>query len=257
MLFASLIELALFAFVLANHVQMLYKEKLESQIQLSKVQANQNKYLQLQVAKQTKSLNFLLKELHHRVKNNFQFITGFIWAQKQQNTSSETQIALEQINDRVFSISALHEFLSIDGSEELNLEKYMNTILESFQQNHPEIHYNYQIHPLNLDYETSITLGLILNELLTNSAKYAFLNIQNPRIDVKCYAENNLYYFQYLDNGIGFDINTLEEHTGFGYAFIQEVISKLPNHTYKIEGDNNFKFILSFLPLSKENHHVR
>jgi len=250
MLIGSFIELILFAAVLAIKVQKLDLDKIQAQHVLLELKEQQNTLLSQKVQEQTKTLNLLLKELQHRVKNNFQFITSFIWAQKQMSNSQEVSDSLDQIRERVFAITSLHEMLNTDEFHQLNLQAYILKIIEAFRHTHTDIAFEHEICSINVDYDSCIALGLILNELLTNSAKYAFKDTAHPKVDVKMFEKDGNCCFIYSDNGVGLDNSTLTESTGFGYEFISEFARSLNKSVINVEGKEGFKFTLEF---SSEN----
>jgi len=246
MLYGSFIELMLFSFVLANRINKLAKGELAAKNSLLRLQEGQNVLLQQQVSEKTKSLNLLYKELQHRVKNNFQFILTFLWAQKQSSSSTEATEALDQVHDRINSVTLLHDMLDETQKVIPNLQEYIDKILINFKETYPHIRVEYHVCNMQTSYDNSIALGLILNELLTNSVKYAFEKSATAVIKLNIYRKDDKCNFEYIDNGVGFAENAFEDSQGFGHEFIEEFSQKLSNGEVYISGDKGFSFSLTF-----------
>ena len=149
----------------------------------------------------------LLKEIHHRVKNNMQIISSLV---ELESLSAEPKLKdiLKDIQGRVMSMALIHEKLySNNGLSEINLKDYamslMKEILNSYDLYNfiePNIEVDENI-LLNLD--TSVPLGLILNELITNSLKHGFNRKQKGILSLQAYADGQDIILTYQDNGKG------------------------------------------------------
>lgn len=150
----------------------------------------------------------LLKEIHHRVKNNLQIISGLFDKQARLATDEQTKKLMREGQDRVFSIALVHE--NLYQSENLTTIR-MKTYLEMLTQNIENSHKNeHQTIKLSLDVDdsileidTAIPLGLILNELITNCFKYAFKNRTFGEIYIRFHQKENEFVLSVQDNGIG------------------------------------------------------
>jgi two-component sensor histidine kinase len=151
----------------------------------------------------------LLKEIHHRVKNNLQIITGLLQLQKDGLHDAAAHAALSEGQSRVSSIALIHQNLYQNkelGNIEFKvfLHDLSNQIAELFETENKKVTIVLPLSETYIDIDTAVPLGLIVNELLTNSYKYAFSNNDNPivEIDVKQF---NVGVFQliYRDNGPG------------------------------------------------------
>lgn len=154
----------------------------------------------------------LLKEIHHRVKNNLQIITSILNLQLRRSEQSEVSIALRQSADRIQSIALLHETLyRSENFSSIDLEVYFTELVGHLVRSYsvdgrlkPKI----KMCNINLELDRAIPLGLILTELVTNSLKYAFpanvTKTSSPELTVTCSIENDSeFVLEYRDNGIG------------------------------------------------------
>ena len=245
-LFSSYIDIILFSVILGNKMMRLKEKELEANIKLLTLQEEQTTKLEKQVAEQTKHLNILFKELQHRVKNNFQFILTFLWAQKHSSVEKETKVALDQLKDRINAIIHLHDTLNEYEHNNPNIQKHFKKLTDNYRQTRPEATIECNINNLSTNYNLSVNLGLIANELLTNSFKYAFHNIDNPSIQISLKRIKDRVYFIYQDNGLGFDTELIGKNSGYGYEFIEEFTQKFKNFERKISAIDGLRFELSF-----------
>ena len=175
------------------------REELEASI---KLESNQ---LELENSLNEKTV--LLKEIHHRVKNNMQIISSLV---ELESLSAEPKLKniLRDIQGRVMSMALIHEKLySNNGLSQINLKDYakslMNEILSSYDL-YSTVKHDIEIEEnilLNLD--TSIPLGLILNELITNSLKHGFDGKNEGILSLHAYIEGHNIILTYQDNGKG------------------------------------------------------
>lgn len=189
--------------------------------------------------------DMLFKELHHRIKNNFQVILTFLWAQKNSIKDKKSLQALDQTTRRIYTISSLHELLNISDTVSIDINLYLQGILDSFIAENNTIEYKHNIESIKLDYDEAVALGLIFNELLTNSNKYAFESKQNPCIVVDLYEKNNTNIFRYSDNGCGFDTASLADNSGLGYDLIYGFAQK-NNAEISVSSDKGMELRMIF-----------
>jgi two-component sensor histidine kinase/Tfp pilus assembly protein PilF len=162
------------------------------------------------ILKQKEENETLLKEIHHRVKNNMQIISSLLDLQSRGKQDESAVAAIQEGQNRVQAMSLIHEMLyQNENMAEINIHDYIHKLFQQILQlnNHigqkinPKINVASNIH-LNLD--IAIPLGLILTELLTNSFKYAFQKMEKGeiRVDLKPQNESE-YVLEVSDNGIG------------------------------------------------------
>jgi two-component sensor histidine kinase len=159
----------------------------------------------------------MLKEVHHRVKNNLQIISGLFEKQARQTNDEFAKKLIKEGQDRVFSIALVHQNLyQTDHLSQIDLQPYLQeltqNIISSQKNEQQDIQIKLNIEPTLLNIDTAIPLGLVLNELITNCYKYAFTDRKQGLIDIHFHQKGNDYCLIIKDNGIGmaadFDIKT-------------------------------------------------
>ena len=158
--------------------------------------------------KKNQEKELLLKEIHHRVKNNLQIISSLLDLQSSQIEDASALTAIEDGQSRVRSMALIHHKLyQNDNMAVVNFYEYVNQLLNQIMstllQNKPEIELS--ISPnINFDIDTAVPLGLILNELLTNACKYAFVDTSNPKMWITLETLSTGHYqLTIRDNGPG------------------------------------------------------
>lgn len=191
--------------------------------------ANKNELLILLQQKEV-----LLKEIHHRVKNNLTVISSLLELQSDNTLDENAKATLLQSTNRVRSIALIHQklyqhqnFANIELQEFVNdLYKQIASVMSS---TNTKITFKNDIENILIDIDTSVPMGLIINELITNSFKYAFHNNQKPLIQVKLSSlSKDNYQFIYIDNGKGLPTNfKIEEASSLGMQLMQMLATQL------------------------------
>ncbi len=177
----------------------------------------------------------LLKEIHHRVKNNLQMVSSLLSLQSK-NTKSKAAIeALEEGKSRVKAMALIHQKLyQNDDLSVIEMQGYIESLVTSVQSVYKKTNSPVEItidaENTELDIDRAIPIGLILNELVSNSYKYAFPeNPENGKIYINISEiDDNEFYFEYSDNGVG-----LREDNGnigkgsMGLHLIQRLVNQL------------------------------
>jgi len=184
-----------------------YNEKLlESNVLL--VQANEEK-------------TYLLQEVHHRVKNNLNMMTSILGLQEESAKTDTMRTFIEQNILRIKSIALVHELLHQEKNfKSIHLDTYINNLLKHIISisKHDTIELHIDVEDIKLNTDDIIHIGIIINELMTNSLKYAFAHTDGSiKIEIK--RIDNNYLLHYSDNGKGID-KEKPEHAGFGLRLI-------------------------------------
>lgn len=192
----------------------------------------------------------LLREIHHRVKNNLQIISGLLTLQSRQIESQEAQEAVREGRNRVKSMALIHQKLyQQENLTGVNMKEYLgdliHTIQQTFKDNHTIIQADIICNDLSLDVDTAIPLGLIINELVTNCYKYAFNGKSNGQIIIRLEEEKKKLMLEVKDNGgglpAGFD---MQKTKSFGMKLVQSLANKL-EATVEIKSDKGATFCLT------------
>ncbi|MCS4435164.1 tetratricopeptide repeat-containing sensor histidine kinase [Aquiflexum gelatinilyticum] len=185
----------------------------------------------LLLEKQNLEKEHLLKEIHHRVKNNLETISSLLALQTAKIDNKEFQGIMEETQNRVHSIGMIHQRLYQGGNLKtiemkdffLNLGEY---IIDTFNASQ-RVSLICTMEPLELEIDQAIPIGLIVNELLSNSLKYAFPNGNKGSIKVSLSERESHLYLQVSDNGVGIGTNPEVHGSGFGTQLIQLLTRQL------------------------------
>lgn len=201
----------------------------------------------------------LLKEIHHRVKNNLQIITSLLAFQSAKIGSPEMKEQFVEAQRRIRSMALVHEKLyqSNDFSK-VEFSSYIKNIVNDIRQwgipVHQEIEVRLDLDELFINIETAIPSGLILNELLTNAYKYAFPENFNGRpvleVGLKQGADNKTIEIIVKDNGVGLKrpINWESMET-LGLKLVHLLVGQLEGAVEVIDNRPGTCFIIRFIPI--------
>ena len=197
-----------------------------------------------------KEKELILKEVHHRIKNNMSTITSLLSLQSIDMENPEAVEALETARNRVQSMMVLYDKL-YRGSDfqHLSVKDYFTTltneIVDNFN-NLERIQIETNIEDFILDSKTVFSLGIIINELITNTMKYAFPNGEDGKIAVSASIKDKHISIIIQDNGIGIpETVNIETSEGFGFKLVN-MLSEQLGASIKIERGNGTKFIFEF-----------
>lgn len=148
----------------------------------------------------------LLKEIHHRIKNNLQLTSSLLFLQSNKHNDAKISEMVHESQKHINSIALVHEMLYQEDTLSLiSMDKYLKELGNRLLQfsSDKNVVFNLQIKDISLPIDYATTLGLILNELITNSLKYAFKDVDGM-ISVSIIKNKAMQYeFTYSDNGIG------------------------------------------------------
>jgi len=184
-----------------------------------------NKQTNKILARQNKEKEFLLKEIHHRVKNNLAVVSSLLSLQSGQSNSKEVQDLMQENQNRVQSMSMIHQKLyQGENLATIEMKDYFmnlgNYTLDVFNARE-KITIDYNMEKLEIDVDMAVPIGLIVNELLTNALKYAFPDGRNGKIVISLFRNQQKLNLEVSDNGIGkSNVYSLPE-SGFGTQLIQ------------------------------------
>ncbi|HEY0031397.1 MAG TPA: two-component regulator propeller domain-containing protein, partial [Bacteroidia bacterium] len=223
----------------------LYLERLESII----------KNRTAEIIKQRDENEILLKEVHHRVKNNLQIINSLINIQADYVNDPKASELFREIRNRIRTISLVHEKLykSTDYGN-INVKEYIHMLVENLIETYSinkfiKLQLDLEVQHFNLN--TIIPLGLLLNEVISNSFKYAFDEIDNGKIEIALHksALSDEYTIIIGDNGKGYDRSLLSsENSTLGLELIKILANQLNGTIERIEKPGTY-YILKFRPL--------
>ena len=215
--------------------------------------AKQRKKNNMTLKKSLDEKEVLFKEVHHRVKNNFQVISSLLNLHANNSDNEAVKKALGEAKDRVGSMSLVHEKLyQSKDLTQIKMDEYISQLLmhlNSSFDDEKEFASIIKIENVFLDIETAVPLGLIFNELITNSIKYAFKAKEGNKIEIEIKQTDSNIQVSYKDNGVGlpvdFDLDKLES---LGLNLVQILVIQLQGELVIDSGDDtsfSFSFKLS------------
>lgn len=179
--------------------------------------------------KKNNEKEYLLKEIHHRVKNNLETISSLLSLQTAQIDNPELQEIMIESQNRVQSMGMIHQNLyQGENMTAIEMKQYFlnlgGYIIDTFDAK-DRIEFDCTMDPLELDVDRAIPIGLIVNELITNSLKYAFPDKRKGEINISL-SETDLHLLlKVCDNGIG--KNSGIKGTGFGTQLVNLLTKQL------------------------------
>jgi len=185
-----------------------------------------------QIANSLEERETLLKEIHHRVKNNLQIISSLLNLQAGSLDDKAAVDAVKEGQNRVKSMALIHQKLySTDDIRGVNIQEYLENLTKdlfgAFGVDSDKVKYEIESNGLKLDIDTVIPLGLIINELITNTLKYAFEKSNDGLLEIKFKEEGNMLNVTVKDNGKGVDVDRVNSSTSFGWKMIRSLSRKL------------------------------
>lgn len=207
----------------------------------SHIDITAQKELEINLKQALKDREILLKEVHHRVKNNLQILLS-IMRLKSMNGFVKTQ----EIEDSIYTIARTYEAIyKSDELDKISIKNYFNQIIQPISK--PlDIQFVLNIDDFDTSIDFLIPLGLVLNELINNSIKHAFQSKQKNEkksIHITVSKTTTFITIHYSDDGIGFPINILEQVRtidSFGISIIKGLIEQINGNIefYNNEGAN-------------------
>jgi len=200
---------------------------------------------------QMRQKNILLAEVNHRVKNNLSVIIGIIRLKQGNTENKEVYDALTDFQNRILSIASIHnQMYKGNEYEYINLNSYASELITNLRESHiveNNVKINREVESVDIHISKVIPCGLILNELITNSFKHAFSNVNDPTISISFKEHGGHFNFTYNDNGIGVDNEILKNESGIGISIIETLADQL-DAKYEFASDNGLHFRMTFKP---------
>jgi two-component sensor histidine kinase len=173
----------------------------------------------------------LLAEVNHRVKNNLAIIVSLLNLQSHTAKSKETKDAIQVVHNRVMSMALVHLRMYENKSKSAaDLKPYIKELVTEITNSigiSNSVEINYELDTINLDVSAAIPMGLILNELITNSIKHAFEKVENPCIEISLKKiDRKLIELIFKDNGKGM-CPEKAVNEGIGLGLIQSLAEQL------------------------------
>ena len=191
---------------------------------------------------------WLMKEVHHRVKNNLQMVISLLNSQSAYLSSEDAVAAIRESQRRMHAMSLIHQRLYEKDEAAIDMPTYISDLVDylkdSFDRGH--IQFALDLDPLILDVSKAVPIGLILNEAITNSLKYAFPNGQPGYILVSLKTTPPVVELTVADDGIGMPESDAENtKKSLGMSLLQGLTTQIGG-TYAISGEKGVEIIIRF-----------
>ncbi|WP_215224416.1 ligand-binding sensor domain-containing protein [Echinicola shivajiensis] len=237
----SFLGIVLYQFMSLNNKRerlqnMVAERTSEIQFQKDKIEAQ---HLVLQQKNQ--KIENLLRELNHRVKNNLQLVSSILNLQSRSVKDLNAKEALTDGRMRMQALSLLHQKLYVtEIDSKVNCKNYIKDLFDqieaAFKSNYKSLEYNFEADDFSLGLDKAIPLGLILNELITNSFKH--VKEDKIAIDLRLNKKKELIHFSFSDNGQGLTESLIFESQSFGLSMIRSLVEQLNGKLDISEGMN-------------------
>ncbi len=237
-----------------NILKDLVKKQTEV-IENEKIELEQKNYI---ISEQNKYKDSLIKEIHHRVKNNLQMINSMVDMQKRSTTENFIKQKFDSIFNRINAMGVLHEMLyKSENYNNVNLSEFLlifSKNLNNFYDN-CDIEYLTNTKKLIQSTNNTVAICMLINETVSNSIKYAFSETSEPQIIINLdLCEDNNIELKIKDNGIGFDQKEVEQKNTLGLKLVS-IFAKQIGGNLTIANNNGtlIKLIFKNKTINHEN----
>jgi two-component sensor histidine kinase/Tfp pilus assembly protein PilF len=234
----------IFAFTYRSYV--LKKKNAQELEEKKTIIENQNRDLEEALAEK----GILLKEIHHRVKNNFQMVISLLHLQANEGNRENVDAFLEEATTRILSMSLIHQKLyESENLSAVDFKEYVQELADSiyraFGCNEELLQFDIDIPTITFDIQTAIPLGLILNEMMINTLKYVHGTVPVTKIHITVSPSAKGYYeLVYFDNGT--KVETVKEHS-FGTELITLLVQQIGGKL-QIAETSHLQYAITFKP---------
>lgn len=232
------------------------KQRVNQQLQTQRLEIEQkNASLQLLISEKDNLLQekeWLMKEIHHRVKNNLQIVISLLSTQSSYLQNDIAYNAIRESQHRMQSISLIHQKLyQSDNLALVDVHAYISDLVDYLRDSFDtgtRIEFEMDIASAELDVTRAVPLGLILNEAITNAIKYAFPNNRSGKITISLAVENqNCFALKIHDDGVGFPVTVdISKSKSLGMSLMRG-LSKQLGGSLKVENGQGITIEVDFV----------
>lgn len=201
-------------------------EKLEEEVQ------NRTSDLSMANEKLLQSLQekeILLRELHHRVKNNMQLMIAFLWKSAQRKDNLSKEEIIKEAQNRIKSMSLIHSFFyQSENLGRIEFTAYLHKLVQEYQKTWSSKNINFilDVEPFLSDLDSAISLGMVANEIITNSIKHGFSNVAEGTIRIMLKHNKKNIELSFTDDGCGFKTEfPFEQKGSMGLSLIRDLVA--------------------------------
>jgi len=194
----------------------------------------------------------LIDEIHHRVKNNMNVISSLLKLQANNIEDDQIKNILKESQNRIYAMSAVHETLhGSDKLSEIDLKSYLSkittSIFQTYSVNTAKVKLNSAIENVPISLNQAYPLGLVINELISNSLKYAFPGERKGEINVNMKRLDKELHLTVVDDGAGMpDGFDWKNPSTLGLKLVRTLVENQLDGLIDMESNNGTKFIIKF-----------
>jgi two-component sensor histidine kinase len=196
------------------------------------------------------SKDTLLREIHHRVKNNLQLVSSLVDIHAGKLADTAERHNMEELQVRIRSISSIHERLyQSSNANKVGLDEYLSTlagdVMQSFHRSDVLARLELSLDPVTVDASIAVPLGLITSELIMNSLKYAFPGAKEGTISIRLRAASSKADLTVGDDGIGMDPATARQGS-FGLLLVRSLARQISGEASLESRPGRTAWVISF-----------
>ena len=212
--------------------------------------SSEKKLISLNITESLKEKEILLKEIHHRVKNNLQVISSILNLQSSYVTDENTLEILQESRNRIRSMAIIHENLyRTEDFSSINFSSYLENLLANLVASYrinEEVVLETNLEEVDLVLDQAIPCGLLVNELITNALKYAWKQGEKGTITIILYQQKSTIHLNIFDDGVGLPFNFHEKKTEtLGLQLVETLIEQLDGDL-DVQNENGTKYFIKF-----------
>ncbi len=236
----------------------LYESLRETNAQLADEVA-ERRVAEKKISASLREKEVMLQEIHHRVKNNLQVVSSLLNLQSRDNADPGLRAAFAESQQRIRSMALIHEMLyQSENLAEIDFGNYLRALvpvlLRSYNMKDGQVTHHIEADVIALRPQTAVPMGLIVNELVTNSLKHGFRDGRGGRISILCRRRGHEVELTVSDDGVGLPPDfTTEKTTSLGLRLVGMMKSQLDGR-FEARNDNGAKFVFTFILAEVETH---
>lgn len=198
-------------------------------------------------------IKMLMRELHHRVKNNLQVLSSILSLQGARLEDEKAREAVKRGEERVNAMMLIHRRLYVDEDDmDIQMKEYIESLLENLMHSYgyadDQITFRLDLEAITLDVDKAIPLGLIINEVVSNSFKYAYHSVSDPELLIRLKQIGSREISLFIkDNGPGLptEVNLETKEEGFGMKLVKILSKQLKGELEQLS-EKGLSYHLSF-----------
>ncbi|MFK7952891.1 MAG: PAS domain S-box protein, partial [Ekhidna sp.] len=202
-----------------------------------------DKALQIKLENSLDEKNILIKEVHHRVKNNMQLVSSILALKSYELRDENSKKVFAEVNNRIKAMSIIHDKLyTFFNVSEINIAEYLNSISEELRIlfGSEYIQLKVDAEEVIFDVDKALTIGLIISELVSNAFKHGFETVKKGTINISFKKTGTKYCLTILNDGNLIPSNALESTSGLGMSLIKTFAKQLSGNV-TVDDRNGFK----------------